>query len=246
MQNKNSMLLLVLSIAVFSVITTEVAVIGLLPQLESQLHVTPTQVGFLVSIYAIIVAITGPFVTLMLSRYNKKYILLIILFIFVISNLIYATTDNFNVMLFFRVLPALVHAVFFAVALVVAANSVSKEKSPGAVAKVFAGVAVGLVLGVPMSSLIAEHLSLSAAFYFGAVSCVLAFIGIMFFVPSFPSTKKIVFSSQLAVLRKGKLWLTIFTVILIFSAMFSNFSYIADYLSKITHLNNNLINLNFV
>ncbi|MEQ1976711.1 MFS transporter [Xenorhabdus sp. SGI240] len=241
MQNKNSMLLLVLSIAVFSVITTEVAVIGLLPQLESQLHVTPTQVGFLVSIYAIIVAITGPFVTLMLSRYNKKYTLLIILFIFVISNLIYATTDNFNVMLFFRILPALVHAVFFAVALVVAANSVSKEKSPGAVAKVFAGVAVGLVLGVPMSSLIAEHLSLSAAFYFGAVSCVLAFIGIMFFVPSFPSTKKIVFSSQLAVLRKGKLWLTIFTVILIFSAMFSNFSYIADYLSKITHLNNNLI-----
>ncbi|WP_445495244.1 MFS transporter [Photorhabdus sp. SF281] len=106
MQNKSSMLLLTLSVAVFGVITTEVAVIGLLPQLESQLHVTPTQVGFLVSIYAIIVAVTGPFITLMLSGCNKKYILLTILLIFIISNLIYATTNVFNLMLFFRVLPA--------------------------------------------------------------------------------------------------------------------------------------------
>ncbi|WP_340613244.1 hypothetical protein [Xenorhabdus thailandensis] len=86
-----------------------------------------------------------------------------------------------------------------------------KEKSPGAVAKVFAGVAVGLVLGVPMSSLIAEHLSLSSAFYFGAVSCVLAFIGIIFFVPSFPSTKKLFFEPISSVKEKGTLVPMIFT-----------------------------------
>ncbi|WP_232369992.1 MFS transporter [Xenorhabdus lircayensis] len=203
MKNKSAMLLLTLSIAVFGVITTEIAVfgvitteiavIGLLPQLEAQLLVTPIQVGFLVSIYAIVVALTGPFVTLMLSRYNKKHVLLTIILIFIISNLIYATTDTFNLMFTFRVLPGLVHAVFFAVALVVAANSVPKEKSAGATAKVFAGVAVGMVLGMPMSSFIAEHLSLSAAFYFGAVTCVLAFIGILFFVPSIPATKNSVF-----------------------------------------------------
>ncbi|TYP03623.1 MFS transporter [Xenorhabdus doucetiae] len=164
MQNKNSLMLLTLSIAVFGVITTEIAVIGLLPQLETQLHVTPTQVGFLVGIYAIVVAVTGPFITLLLSGYNKKYVLLTILLIFVVSNLIYAMTDIFNLMLLFRVLPGLVHAVFFAVALVIAANSVPKEKSAGATAIVFAGVAVGMVLGMPMSSFIAEYLSLSAAF----------------------------------------------------------------------------------
>ncbi|MGJ0578944.1 MFS transporter [Xenorhabdus bovienii] len=243
MIHKNVMLLLVLAIAVFGVITTEVAVIGLLPQLGSQLHVTPTQVGFLVSIYAVIVAITGPFITLLLSRYNKKHILLTILLIFVISNLIYATTSSFNLILFFRILPALFHATFFAVALVVAANSVAKEESPRAVAKVFAGVAVGLVLGMPVSSFIAEHLSLSAAFYFGSISCLLAFIGILFFIPSSISTKKINFSSQLIILRNGKLWLTIVTVTAVFSAMFANFSYIADYLAKITRLDNDTISV---
>ncbi|WP_340616242.1 MFS transporter [Xenorhabdus entomophaga] len=242
MENKNSLLLLLtLSIAVFGVITTEIAVIGLLPQLEAQLHVTPTQVGFLVGIYAIVVAITGPFMTLLLSGYNKKYVLLAILFIFIVSNLIYATTDLFNLMLIFRILPGLGHAVFFAVALVIAANSVSKEKSAGAIAKVFAGVAVGMVLGMPLSSFIAEHLSLSAAFYFGAATCMLAFLGILYFVPSIPVTKSSIVAEQLSVLRRGKLWLTMSTVTLIFSAMFSSFSYIADYLSKITQFDNDSI-----
>ncbi|MBD2781403.1 MFS transporter [Xenorhabdus szentirmaii] len=204
-----------------------------------QLNVTPTQVGFLVSIYAIVVAVTGPFITLMLSGYNKKYILLSILLVFIISNLIYAITDVFYLMLMFRIFPGLVHAVFFAVALVVVANSVPEEKSANA--KVFAGVAVGMVLGMPMSSFVAENLSLSAAFYFGASICTLAFIGIFVFMPSMPVTKNVTFISQLNVLRKGKLWLSMTTVSLIFSAMFSSFSYIADYLTKVTHLDNNLV-----
>ena len=241
MQNKSTLLLLALSVAVFGVITTEIAIIGLLPKLVSQLHVTPTQVGFLVSVYAIIVAITGPFITLMLSGFNKKTVLLSILVVFIVSNLIYATTDVFNLMLVFRIMPALAHAVFFAVALVVAANSVPKEKAAGAAAKVFAGVAIGLVLGVPLSSLIAEHFSLSAAFYFGAAACVVAFLGILFLMPSMPALHKVSFTSQLSVLRNGKLWLTISTVTLIFAAMFSSFSYVADYLSRVTHLNNNYI-----
>lgn len=241
MHNKSALLLLALSVAVFGVITTKIAIIGLLPKLVSQLHVTPTQVGFLVSIYAIIVAVTGPFITLMLSGLNKKTVLLSILIVFIVSNLIYASTDVFSLMLVFRILPALAHAVFFAVALVVATNAVPKEKAAGATAKVFAGVAIGLVLGVPLSSLIADHFSLSAAFYFGAAACVLAFIGVLFLMPSMPARERVSFSSQLSVLRKGKLWLTISTVTLIFAAMFSSFSYIADYLSRVTHLNNNAI-----
>ncbi|TYP03624.1 MFS transporter [Xenorhabdus doucetiae] len=44
-------------------------------------------------------------------------------------------------------------------------------------------------------------------------------------------------------LRKGELWLAIVTVILIFSAMFSSFSYIANYLAKITQFDHDLISI---
>ncbi|MDE9434852.1 MFS transporter [Xenorhabdus bovienii] len=241
MTNKSFFLLMTLTIAVFGVITTEVSVIGLLPQLELQLNITPIQVGYLVSVYAIVVAIAGPVITLLLLKYNRKYVLLCILFIFIVSNIIYATENIFNIMLVFRILPALTHALFFAIALVVAANSVPKEKSADAVATVFSGVALGMVLGMPLSSFIAEYVSLSAAFYFGSVTCLIAFMGVVYFIPSLPVNQKINILEQVTVLKKPKLWLSIATVTLIFSAMFSSFSYISDYLTKITHLSNNMI-----
>lgn len=241
MQNKSTLLLLMLSVAVFGVITTEMGIIGLLPKLVSLFNVTATEVGFLVSIYAIIVAVSGPFITLALSGFNKKHVLLVILVVFIASNIIYAATDVFHMMLVFRILPALTHAVFFSVALVVATDSVPEEKKAGAAAKVFAGVAAGLVLGVPLSSFLADHISLAAAFYFAAGSCAVALLGILLFMPSMPSVREISYKNQLKVLRRGKLWLTILTVTFIFSAMFSCFSYISDFLANITHLDSNHI-----
>lgn len=243
MNSKNSLLILALVVAVFGVITTEMGIIGLLPKLTSQLNVSASQVGLLVSLYALIVAVTGPFITLGLSKFNKKIVLLGILLVFILSNIIYALTETYDLMLAFRVLPALGHAVFFSVALVVATSSVPESQKTAAAAKVFGGVALGLVLGVPLSTLLAEHISLSVAFYFAALACFIAFLGVLFLMPSMPSKENVSFSSQLVILRKMKLWMAIITVTMIFSAMFSSFSYIADYLSKITHLNNNYISI---
>ncbi|AHL33500.1 arabinose ABC transporter permease [Pseudomonas brassicacearum] len=234
---KETLLLLTLALAVFAVITTELAIIGLLPQLARQLQVSPTEVGLLVSLYAVVVAVTGPFVTLLMSGWNKKRVLLSIMLIFVVSNLFNAYTDSYSTMLIFRVVPALVHAVFFAVALVVAVNSVSAEKSAGATAKVFAGVAVGLVLGVPLSAFMADHVSLAAAFLFGAVTSGLAFVGILLLMPSIPIQKKMSFKSQLKILKQGPVWLSLSTVVFVFATMFSGYSFIAEYLEGVTHMN---------
>lgn len=240
MKNNVMLILLSLSLAVFGVITTEVAVIGLLPQLTEQLQITAPQVGFLVSIYAVVVAITGPAITLMLGRYNRKTVLLVIMAIFIVSNIAYAITHQYDVILFFRILPALTHAVFFAIALVVAANVVPPARSAHAIAIVFSGVAVGMVLGMPLSAFIAEIFTLSAAFWFGALTSVVAFTGIALFVPSLPVTQALKVREQLAILQRRDVWLSIAAVTLIFSAIFAGFSYIADYLVTITGFSNNM------
>jgi MFS transporter, DHA1 family, inner membrane transport protein len=235
-KKSNSLLLLALSLAVFGIITTELSIIGLLPQLMSQLNISAAEVGLLVSAYAIVVATTGPFITLLVLSWNKKYLLLGILFVFVISNLIYAHTRNYSTMMLFRILPAFVHGTFFAITLSVAAKSVAPEYQVGATAKVFAGIAVGLVLGVPLSSFIADHFSLASAFLFGAVANGLAFVSILLLMPSIPITEKISFAKQLGILRKAELWLTISTEMFIFAAMFSTYSFITKYLGDITNM----------
>lgn len=239
----NFLLLLILSLAVFGIITTELSIIGLLPQLMTHLHINAAEVGLLISAYAFVVTITGPFITLLMTRLNKKYVLLSIMLLFVVSNLVYAYTNNYSTMMLFRILPALMHAPFFAVTLVVASNLVEPEYQTKAAAMVFAGIAVGLVLGVPLSSFIAVHSSLTSAFLFSATANGLAFVSLWLMMPSMPITEKISFGKQLRILRKGKLWLTISTVVFVFAAMFSSYSFIAKYLHDITKLSGTWISI---
>lgn len=92
--------------------------------------------------------------------------MLLALGVFTLSNIISMLTSNFTVLLIARVLPAFLHPVYVSMAFTVAAASVSKEKAPKAVAKVFIGVSAGMVLGVPVTSYIASEVSFTMGMAF--------------------------------------------------------------------------------
>ncbi|AZS17880.1 MFS transporter [Paenibacillus lutimineralis] len=243
MKKIHSSLIIFLALGVFGIITTEMGIIGVLPQVTQKFNISPSEAGYLVSIFALIVAISGPFLTLLASGINRKIILLTAVFMFAVSNIVYAYTTKFEVMLAFRIVPAIFHPVFFSIALVTAASLVPSEKSGQAVTKVFAGITVGFAFGVPLTSYLAEKISLEAAFLFGAIISIIAFIGILVWLPSMPVQEKMSFGKQLGILRKPQLWLTILTVVVIFAAMFSVYSYFAEYLGQVSHMNGSWISM---
>ncbi|MFB0845058.1 MFS transporter [Paenibacillus oleatilyticus] len=243
MNKINPLLILVLALGVFGIITTEMGIVGVLPQVTQKFNISASQAGWLVSIFALVVAISGPFLTLLASGMNRKFILMTAVLLFAISNIVYAFTTRFDVMLAFRIIPAIVHPAFFSVALVTAASLVSPEKSGRAVTKVFAGITVGFAFGVPLTSYLAEKVSLEAAFLFGAFVSLVAFIGIWAWLPSMPVQSKLSYGAQLGILRKPALWLNIAAVTSIFAAMFSVYSYFAEYLGQVTHMNGSWISM---
>lgn len=237
------LLIIMLALGVFGIITTEMGIVGVLPQVARKFNITASQAGTLVSVFALVVAISGPFLTLLAFGINRKVILLIAVFMFAVSNIVYAMTSKFEVMLAFRIIPACFHPVFFSVALVTAAQLVPPEKSSKAVTKVFAGITVGFAFGVPLTSYLAEKVSLETAFLFGAAVSAIAFAGILAWLPSMPVKNKMSFGKQLGILRKPALWLNITSVIFIFAAMFSVYSYFAEYLSQVTPMNGSVISV---
>ncbi|GIO96030.1 MFS transporter [Paenibacillus lautus] len=239
----NPLLIIMLALGVFGIITTEMGIVGVLPQVARKFNITASQAGTLVSVFALVVAISGPFLTLLASGINRKVILLIAVFMFAVSNIVYAMTSKFEVMLAFRIIPACFHPVFFSVALVTAAQLVPPEKSSKAVTKVFAGITVGFAFGVPLTSYLAENVSLETAFLFGAAVSAIAFAGILAWLPSMPVKNKMSFGKQLGILRKPALWLNITSVIFIFAAMFSVYSYFAEYLGQVTPMNGSVISV---
>lgn len=243
MKKVNPLLIIVLAIGVFGIITTEMGIVGVLPQVAHKFNISASQAGWLVSIFAFVVAISGPFLTLLASGMNRKIILLTAVLMFAISNVVYAFTTRFDVMLAFRIIPALFHPVFFSVALVTAAKLVPPEKSGKAVTKVFSGITVGFAFGVPLTSYLAAKISMEAAFLFGAAVSAIAFVGIFAWLPSMPVQHKMSYGRQLGILRKPQLWLNIAAVIFIFAAMFSVYSYFAEYLGQVTHMNGSWISI---
>ncbi|MFD9692605.1 MFS transporter [Kitasatospora sp. NPDC059088] len=225
-----------LAVGVFGVITTEMGVVGVLPRLSQHLHVAPATAGWLVGVFALTVALAGPPATLAASRLPRKAVLVAVPVLFAVSNAVYALTDSFPVMLAFRVLPALVHPVFFALALTAATRLARPGREGRAVSVVFAGVSAGFAFGVPLTAYLADHLGLAAAFWSAAAVNLLAAAGLLVLFPRLPREQHVSTAGQLGILRSARLWLAVAAVTLIFAAMFAGYGFFAEYLESVTGL----------
>jgi predicted MFS family arabinose efflux permease len=240
---RNNLLIFILTIGVFGILNTEMGVIGILPSIADHFHVSISKAGWLVSLFALAVAVSGPTMPLLFSGINRKKVMLLVLGVFVLGNIISIFTSNFTILLIARIIPAFFHPIYCSLAFTVAAASVSKEEAPKAVAKVFIGVSAGMVIGVPVSSFIDSTVSLQMAMVFFAVVTAIAFIATLLFVPSMPVEERLSYGAQLSVLKKSITWLSIVSVILLNSAVFGVYSYLADYLKTVTNMSSNSISL---
>lgn len=239
----STFLVLILTLGVFSIINTEMGVVGVIPLIAEEFHVTVPQAGWVVSVFALTIAISAPVLPLLFSRMNKKYAMVLTLGLFTVSNIIAMLTDNFTVLLVCRILPAFLHPVYVAMAFSVAASSVCVKEAPKAISRVFIGVSAGMVLGVPVTSFIASNTSLSMAMLFFVLLNAAVLLATILFVPSLPVSKHLSYGSQLAVLKKNILWYSVISAILINGAIFGFFSYMADFFQEVTQLPYNTISL---
>lgn len=236
MKAGSNTVIFILTFGVFSIINTEMGVIGLLPLIADAYNVDISAAGLLVSLFALAVAVSGPVLPLIMSGFNRKYVLSAVLAVFFICNLIAAFAQDFTLLLIVRVLPAFLHPVYVSLAFSAAAASVSREDMQKATAKVMAGVSAGMVLGVPVMSRTAEVFSLqSAMLVFAAVNAA-AFLAVLLGIPSMPKTSKISYGSQLKVLKDKNVLFSFAAVICLNGGIFGVFSYMADYLQRVIHL----------
>ncbi|MCA5893211.1 MFS transporter [Isoptericola sp. NEAU-Y5] len=169
--------IVVLGVANFVAITTEVLPVGLLPQVARGVGVTESTAGLLVTVYAFVVAACAVPLTIATRTLPRKPLLLATLVTYVLSNLAVALAPSFALVAAARVLGGLGHAIFFSVSIAYAARLVSPLYTGRALTLVTAGGTLGFVLGVPLST------SLGAAvgwrWSFAAVAAVCALTAVL-------------------------------------------------------------------
>lgn len=231
--------LLILALSAFAIGTTEFVIMGLLPDVARDLGVSIPGAGWLVTGYALGVAIGAPFMAMATAKLPRKAALVALMGIFIVGNLLCAIASDYNVLMFARVVTALCHGAFFGIGSVVAAGLVPANRRASAVALMFTGLTLANVLGVPLGTALGQYAGWRSTFWAVTVIGVIALIGLIRFLPTNREEMKLDMRAELRSLRGAGIWLSLSMTALFSASMFTLFTYIAPLLGEVTGVSPN-------
>lgn len=225
--------LLALAIGAFGIGTTEFVIMGLLPEVAAGYGVSIPTAGLLVTGYALGVVLGAPVMTVLGTRVPRKRMLMLLMGLFVAGNVLSALAPAFGVMLAGRVVASLAHGAFFGIGAVVAAGLVAPERKAGAIAMMFTGLTVANVVGVPLGTLVGQHLGWRVTFLIVAALGVVGLLGIARLVPELPRPEGVRIRHELAAFRNVQVLLAMAMTVLGFGGVFAAITYISPMLTHV-------------
>lgn len=226
----------VFMIGAFAVGMTEYVVTGLLTQFAADLDVAVSTTGLLLSVYALSVALFGPVIRLLTLKFSPKLLLLILVSIFIISNIIAATAPNFEVLLLSRLLSASMHAPFFGVMMSLAMAISPPHKKTSAIALVNGGLVIAVMLGVPFGSYIGSVLDWRVVFWMIVTLGVITLIGMILVTPNYRTAEVPKISAELSALKDKNVIMLIITIVFGFSGVFTAYTFLEPMLREIANM----------
>ena len=227
--------LLALALAAFAIGTSEFVIVGLLPDLARDLHVTIPGAGLLVTGYALGVVIGAPILAMATARMPRKAALLALIGTYAVGNLLCAIAPSYALLMAARILTALCHGAFFGIGSIVAAELVPPARRGQAIAIMFSGLTLANVLGVPAGTALGQHAGWRAAFWCVVVIALAATAAIAWALQHLPPPQTSGLLAEFRVLRKPQVILAMLMSVLLSASLFSVLTYITPMLEGVTH-----------
>jgi DHA1 family inner membrane transport protein len=224
----------VLALGIFAMVTSEFVVAGLMPQIASGLDVSIPQVGYLITAFAVAMAVGGPVLTVLVLRLRPKTALLLLFTMFLAGNVLAATAPNYSVMVLARLVTGTASQAFFGVAVSISVVLVRPEVRGRAIALVMNGLMLGTLLGLPLATFVGEAYGWRAAFWAISALTVVAALCTVSRVPALARIAGGPLRQEIGVFRRPRLWLVLATSLLVIGATFSAFSFLNPILTGIS------------
>ncbi|WP_263141037.1 MFS transporter [Pseudomonas sp. RIT-PI-AD] len=222
-----------LAVTAFAIGVAEFIVVGVLPAIAADLAIPLARAGGLVGLYALALAIGTPLVVLGLARFPGKPVLLGLIAVFLAGNLLSAVSHSYAMLLGGRMVTAVAHGSFFAIGATVAARLAPEGQASRALALMFAGLTLAMVVGVPLGSLIGNALGWRLPFLAVAMLAAAGWLATLRWVPALPARKTGRAGTQLAALVRPEILAMMSITVLGFGASFPAFTFITPILTGI-------------
>ncbi|CAL9396862.1 sugar efflux transporter [Nocardiopsis dassonvillei] len=235
-----------LALGLFTMVTSEFLVGGLMPQMAEDLGTTVTRIGHLITAFAAAMALGGPAAALAVRRLRPDRALLVLFALFLLGNTLAALAWSYPAMLVARVLTGAAAGGFFGVAVSTASRLVPEHLRGRAIGTALQGVMVGTLLGLPLSTLLGGQFGWRVAFAAVGVLTVAVAAATARYLPRLEPTGAGGGGGgrgESAAFRDPRLWAVMATSTLIIGATFSAFSYFTPILTEVTGLPRDLVPL---
>lgn len=227
--------LFALALGGFGIGLTEFVIMGLLPEVAADFAVSEAVAGYLISGYALAVAVGAIGLTVAITRIDRKKALVGLMVIFIAGNVLSALAPSYEMMMLGRIVAALSHGAFFGIGAVVAANLVPANRKAAAISLMFAGLTLANVLGVPIGTFIGQAAGWRSTFWVISVIGVVSLIGIALLIPAMAGrTGGGSILAEFRIFRSGQVWASMIITVLGYGGMFGAFSYIAFTLTGVS------------
>lgn len=227
--------LFALAVGTFGIGTTEFVIMGLLPQVAAGLGVTEPEAGHLISAYALGVVVGAPLLAGLSVTLPRRTVLIALMGTFAVGNLLSALAPGMDSLLAVRFLTGLPHGAFFGAASVAGASMVDRSHRARAVSRVFLGLTVANVAGVPLGTLLGQVAGWRATFALVGVVGLFAVAAVWAFVPEAAPAEdgRSALRHEVGALRHPQVLLSLGAVVFGFGAMFACYSYVTPMLTQV-------------
>ena len=229
----------VLGAVAFLMGTSELIVVGLLPEFAATFRIPTADAGLLVTVFALGMMVGAPIMSLATLRVSRRTALLAALLAFAAAQIVIAVSSLFALTLLARFIAAAANGTFWAVGAVVVTAAVGAGSSARAMSVMVSGFTLSNVVGAPLGTVLGQALGWPGPF---VVLAVLALAATALVVKQVPANRvphtdiRSAVRSETAALRRPSLWLIYAATALIPGGLLATYSYVAPLLIEGAHL----------
>ncbi|MDH1684073.1 MFS transporter [Pseudomonas chengduensis] len=204
---------------------------GLIPMIEASFVVSVAVAAQLVTAFTLAYGLGSPIFVALTPAHRQRAGLLLALGLFVIANAASALAESFTTLMVWRAIAGIGAGVYLAMGIGASAAVSAPERRGKAIAIIMGGMASGVVLGVPLSLLIAEQMGWQAALWLVTVLGLVAFFGLLLKLPALPAATATTLGQKLAILGDGHVLVILLVSLLAAIASLGMYTFIAPLLA---------------